>query len=222
MDTRTRKMLRSRAQPTAFFTSAPIFASSAAVNSFSAKEAGHMAPSSRFASSLKPSVAYLELNFSRALEEADDLAVPGVRGHPVPGLRREGRRAGLDDRMEPLGHGAIRFRHLGDLREHGALPVRLVLARARFRLQLLGALLHRGPFLVRESLGLLCAHRYLLCGLSRVLLRRVRGVYSRPRTLTSRFLIGSITRFVTHDEALWRQPRASGTGSMRDRGHADF
>jgi len=35
--------------------------------------------------------------------------------------------------LEPLGHGAIRFRHLVNLREHVAL--------ARFRLQLLGALL---------------------------------------------------------------------------------
>src|SRR4029078_5189516 len=50
-------------QLTAFFTSAPILASSAAVNSFSAKAVGHMAPSSRFAVSLKPSVAYLVLNF---------------------------------------------------------------------------------------------------------------------------------------------------------------
>src|SRR5213596_1594809 len=52
-----------RPQLTAFFTSAPILASSAAVNSFSAKAVGHMAPSSRFALSLKPSVAYLVLNF---------------------------------------------------------------------------------------------------------------------------------------------------------------
>ena len=50
-------------QLTAFFTSAAIFFSSAAVSSFSAKEVGHMAPSSRFALSLKPSVAYLDLNF---------------------------------------------------------------------------------------------------------------------------------------------------------------
>src|SRR5437773_8411933 len=50
-------------QLTAFFTSAPILASSAAVNSFSAKATGHIAPSSRFAASLKPSVAYLVLNF---------------------------------------------------------------------------------------------------------------------------------------------------------------
>jgi hypothetical protein len=59
-------LLESRAQSpqlTAFFTSAPILASSAAVNSVSAKEVGHMAPSSRFASSLKPNVAYLDLNF---------------------------------------------------------------------------------------------------------------------------------------------------------------
>lgn len=49
-------------QLTACFTRALIRSSSAAVNSFSAKEVGHMAPSSRFASSLKPSVVYLDLN----------------------------------------------------------------------------------------------------------------------------------------------------------------
>jgi hypothetical protein len=32
-----------------------------------------------------------------------------------PGLLRDC----LDDRMEPLAHGAIRSWHLGDLREHG-------------------------------------------------------------------------------------------------------
>jgi hypothetical protein len=37
-----------------------------------AKEVGHMVPSSRFAASLKPNVAYRVLNFSAALEEADD------------------------------------------------------------------------------------------------------------------------------------------------------
>src|SRR5579884_4187713 len=51
-------------QLTAFFTSASIRASSAAVNSFRAKSVGHMAPSSRFALSLKPNVAYRVLNFS--------------------------------------------------------------------------------------------------------------------------------------------------------------
>src|SRR3990170_4713760 len=73
--------------------------------------------------------------------------------------------------MEPLGDGAIRSLHLGDLREHGALPVHLVRARAtaRFRLQLLGALPHRGSFLVRESLGLLVDCGGALGGLLRVL-----------------------------------------------------
>jgi hypothetical protein len=50
-------------QLTACFTSAAILASSAAVNSVSAKATGHMAPSSRFATSLKPNVAYRDLNF---------------------------------------------------------------------------------------------------------------------------------------------------------------
>src|SRR5579872_7138879 len=99
------------------------------------------------------------LELLRALEEADDVAVLGICGHPVPEFRREGWRAGFDDRMEPLAHGAIRFRHLGDLREHSVFAIRLVRARAlaRGRLQLLGALLHRGSFLVRESLERLVA-----------------------------------------------------------------
>src|SRR5215472_4065289 len=54
---------RAGSQLTACSTSAAILASSAAVGSFSAKAIGHMAPSSRFAVSLKPSVAYLVLNF---------------------------------------------------------------------------------------------------------------------------------------------------------------
>src|SRR4029079_7202813 len=53
-----------RPQLAAFFTSALIRASSAAVNSFSAKATGHIGPSSRFAASLKPNVEYLVLNFS--------------------------------------------------------------------------------------------------------------------------------------------------------------
>ncbi len=43
-------------QLAAFFTSAPILASSAAVNSVRAKAVGHTAPSSRFALSLKPAL----------------------------------------------------------------------------------------------------------------------------------------------------------------------
>jgi hypothetical protein len=54
-------------QLTAFFTSLTIFASSAAVSFFSAKEVGHMLPSSSFAAALKPNVAYLSLNFDAAV-----------------------------------------------------------------------------------------------------------------------------------------------------------
>jgi hypothetical protein len=46
-----------------FFTRAPIFFSRATVNAFSGKEIGDIARSSRIASSLKPSVACLDLNF---------------------------------------------------------------------------------------------------------------------------------------------------------------
>src|SRR5829696_10257295 len=140
-----------------------------------------------------------------ALEVADDLAVlVGVGGHPVPGLRRETWRARLDDLMEPLGHGAIRFRHLGDLGEYGAFAIRPL----RFGLQLFGALLHRCSFLGRKPLGLLCAHRYLLCRFFHVLLHPARKVYSRLLALTSRFLIGVLTRLATQDgiPAVARRP----------------
>src|SRR5262249_17758844 len=105
----------------------------------------------------------------RGLEETDDFVVLGIRGHPVPGFRRERWRAGCDERMQPLGHGAILFLHRGDRREHVAFPVRPVLVRARFRLQLLGAISHRGFFLVREPLGLLVDRGGALGGLLRVL-----------------------------------------------------
>src|ERR1700694_4027438 len=84
------------------------------------------------------------LELLRGLEVADDLAVLGIRGHPVPEFRREGWRAGFDDSMQPLAQGAIRCRHLGDLGEHGAFPVR----RVRGRLHLLDARLPRASFLV--------------------------------------------------------------------------
>ncbi len=62
----------------------------------------------------------------RALNEADNLTVLGKRGHPVPESRREGRRVGLDDGVEPLAYGAIRSRHRNDGREHRAFPVLLL------------------------------------------------------------------------------------------------
>src|SRR3972149_6643458 len=69
-------------QLTAFFTSALILASSVAVNSLSAKEVGHMAPSSRFASSLKPNVAYLDLNFCALWKKQTTLPSLAYAGIP--------------------------------------------------------------------------------------------------------------------------------------------
>src|SRR5437016_9132695 len=68
----------------AFFTSAPILASSAAVSPFSAKAVGHIWPSSRFASSLKPRVAYLVLNFCAGWKKqttSPSLAYAGIPYH---------------------------------------------------------------------------------------------------------------------------------------------
>src|SRR6516165_8844218 len=78
-------------QLTAFFTSAPILASSAAVNSVSAKAVGHRAPSSRFAWSLKPNVAYLVLNFCAAWKKQTTLPSLAYAGIPYQSL---GERAG--------------------------------------------------------------------------------------------------------------------------------
>ena len=61
------------AQRTACFTSAAILASSAAVNAVSAKATGHMAPSSRFAATSKPKVAYRDLNLSAAWKKQTTL-----------------------------------------------------------------------------------------------------------------------------------------------------
>src|SRR5438034_2843082 len=69
-------------QLTAFFTSAPILASSAAVNSVRAKATGHRAPSSRFAASLKPNVAYLELNFCALWKKQTTLPSLAYAGIP--------------------------------------------------------------------------------------------------------------------------------------------
>src|SRR5229473_1319630 len=78
-------------QLTACFTSAPILASSAAVNSVSAKAVGHMAPSSRFALSLKPSVAYLVLNFCALWKKQTTWLSLAYAGIPYQSL---GERAG--------------------------------------------------------------------------------------------------------------------------------
>src|SRR5213592_337423 len=69
-------------QLTAFFTSALIFVSSVVVNPFSAKATGHMAPSSRFAVSLKPNVAYLVLNFCAGWKKQTTLPSLAYAGIP--------------------------------------------------------------------------------------------------------------------------------------------
>src|SRR4051794_12707881 len=69
-------------QLTAFFTSAPIFFSSAALSPLSAKAVGHMAPSSRFALSLKPRVAYLDLNFCALWKKQTTLPSLAYAGIP--------------------------------------------------------------------------------------------------------------------------------------------
>src|SRR5438477_2974557 len=71
---------------TAFFTSSAILASSVAVYPFNAKAVGHMAPSSRFALSLKPSVAYLVLNFCAVWKKQTTLPSLAYAGIPYQSL----------------------------------------------------------------------------------------------------------------------------------------
>src|SRR3954454_24877480 len=78
-------------QPTAFFTSSMILASSAAVNSLSAKATGHMAPSSRFAACWKPNVAYRVLNLAALWKKQTTLPSLAYAGIPYQSL---GERAG--------------------------------------------------------------------------------------------------------------------------------
>src|SRR5437879_10165637 len=69
-------------QLTAFFTSVPILASSAAVSFFSAKATGHRPPSSRFALALDPIVAYLVLNFFAGWKKQTTLPSLAYAGIP--------------------------------------------------------------------------------------------------------------------------------------------
>src|SRR3979411_145528 len=83
--------MRLSPQLAAFFTSAPILASSAAVNSVRAKAVGHIAPLSSFALSLKPNVAYLVLNFCALWKKQTTLPSIAYAGIPYHVL---GERAG--------------------------------------------------------------------------------------------------------------------------------
>src|SRR5260370_7723887 len=71
--------------------------------------------------------------------------------------------------MEPLGHCAIRFWHLGDLRQHGGLPLPLA------SLHLLDAVPYRASFLLSESLS---RGTGALGRLLRALLCRFHGFFS--------------------------------------------
>src|SRR3984893_1691916 len=93
LDSQRVRLVGGRLSPqlTAFFTSAALLPSSAAVNSISAKATGHMAPSSRFAASLKPSVAYLVWNFCALWKWQTTLLSLAYAGIPYQSL---GERAG--------------------------------------------------------------------------------------------------------------------------------
>src|ERR1700688_4482380 len=69
-------------QLTAFFTSTAIFASTSAVNPFSAKAVAHIAPSSRFALSSKLNVAYLVLNLGAGRKKQTILPSLAYAGIP--------------------------------------------------------------------------------------------------------------------------------------------
>src|SRR4051812_11557497 len=69
-------------QLTACFTSATIRFSSAAVSFVSANSVGHIWPSSSFALSLNPSVAYLDLNLSAHLKKQTTLSSFAYAGIP--------------------------------------------------------------------------------------------------------------------------------------------
>src|SRR5262245_34210201 len=142
-----------------------------------------MSPSNSGGWSVPPSVKrslHSSLSVVCSISRPDSQACGrcGVSSHctrhlpPIPGSRREGWRAGFDDGVKPLGHSAIRFLHLGNLREHVVFPVSLARARAAAcgRLQLFCALPHRGSFLIRKSLRLLSARVRVPRGLLRAIL----------------------------------------------------
>ena len=131
----------------AFFTKTAILSSSAAVNSFSAKAIGHMAPSSRFAMSLNPNVMYRSLNFSPLRKKHGPCRHLRTRAS-LPDSRREGWRIGFDDGMKPLAHITIGFWHRGILGESGTFPVCLFRTWAGLLLtwgSLLCSLFHNSP-----------------------------------------------------------------------------
>src|SRR4051794_5160490 len=141
----------------------------------------------------------------RGFEEADVLTFAvGVSRHAVPGLRREVRRTGLDDRVELLRHRLVRSRHRVDRVQASLCEVGLL----RFRLQLLRARPHRGAFFgaelaIRLAGGLL---RALLRSLPCSHLRSSSMARQRSSWIRTRFPAGSRT-------AQSRVPHACSIGS---------
>ena len=132
-----------------------------------------MAPSSRFAVSLKPNVAYLDLNLCALWKKQTTLPPLAYAGIPYQVFGVRAGALALTISWSRLAMARSGFRHLGDLREHVAFPVRLALARARFRLQLLARSFIAArsssvnpldclPVAVVLLVILLCAHRSLL------------------------------------------------------------
>src|SRR5215218_4692830 len=186
---------------TALFTSAPILASSVAVNSFSAKEVGHMAPSPRFASSLKPSVAYLELNFCALWKKQTTLPSLAYAGIPYQVF---GERAGALALMIAWSRSAMARSGSGI----SAIFASTALSPPAFSA--------RGPrrasdfsswarsFIAARSSSVNALDFFALivpscAGSPMSYSVQQEEVYSRPLTLTSRVLIGLVTCFATHD-----------------------
>src|SRR6266542_2410580 len=115
------------------------------------------------------------------LKEANDFALLGVGGQPVPGPRDELRRGLLEDGVDALGHDPIRWRHRGDLLLHVALALFTSTGRvaARGTLALPHRVLQRGLLCFRKDVR-------LLAGCGGCLLRhrltpfRLRSRFGRP------------------------------------------
>ena len=111
-----------------------------------------MAPASTFAASSKPNVAYLDLNLAALLKKQTTLPSLAYAGIPYQVF---GQRSGADSVMISWSRLAIARSFpfiVGDRLQQVAFPVRPVLVRARFRLQLLGTSLHRRPLVAVNPL----------------------------------------------------------------------
>ena len=163
-----------RPQPAAFFTSSAIRFSTAGVSSITANSVGHMSPSSRLRVGLEAEGRVADLELRLGLEEADRPC------RPCPPWRRPACRStssGTSDGtaavtmlVDPLRHGPVVGRHLGD-------AVAEVLQRPR-RARRAGLALRRRPSARGRSPA------------SRPALRRSRRCVVAGRVLVLRRLLG--------------------------------